>query len=67
MEHKRDCDTIREVYGNSKSADFPFNVDNGWQEINSQGDPHNGINISNQKEYTDYRVLRGHYGAIQAH
>ena len=31
MEHNRYCDTIGEVYGNSKSADLPLNVDNNWQ------------------------------------
>ena len=33
MEHSGDCDTVRDVYGNSKSADFPLNVDNKWQKI----------------------------------
>ena len=28
MEHNRHCDTVAEVYGNSKSADFSLNVDN---------------------------------------
>ena len=32
MEHNRDCDTIGEVNGNSKFADFPFTVDNKWQD-----------------------------------
>ena len=32
MEHSRDCDTIREVYGKSKFADFPLNVNNNWQK-----------------------------------
>ena len=28
IEHNRHCDTVGEVYGNSKSADFPLSVDN---------------------------------------
>ena len=46
MEHNRHCDTAGEVYGNSKSADFPLNVDNNWQESSSQSDQRNGISIS---------------------
>ena len=49
MEHYRHCDTAAEVYGNSKSADFPLNVDNNWQKNSSQSDQHNGITISHQK------------------
>ena len=30
MEHNGDSDTVGEVYGNSKFADFPLNVDNNW-------------------------------------
>ena len=33
MQHNRDCDSIAEVYRNSKFADFPLNVDNIWQRI----------------------------------
>ena len=50
MEDNRDCHTTGEVYGNSKFADLPFNVDNNWQEKNSQGNQYNGITISNRKE-----------------
>ena len=32
MEHNRHCDTVGEVYGNSKSAVFSLNVDNNWQK-----------------------------------
>ena len=46
MEHNRHCDTAGKVYGNSKSADFPLNVDNNWQDNSSQSDQHNGITIS---------------------
>ena len=67
MEHNRDCDTIGEVYGNCKFADFPLNVDYIWQKKSSQGNQYNGITISNQKQYTDCRVLRRHSGAMQAH
>ena len=38
MEYNGDCDTTGEVYGNSKSADFPLNVYNNWQENSSQSD-----------------------------
>ena len=65
-EHDRDFDTIGEIYGNSKFADFPFNVENIWQENNSQGNEYNPVTISNQKEYTEC-VLRNQSGAIQAH
>ena len=42
MEHYRHCDTVGEVYGNSKSAYFPRNVDNIWQKNSSQSDQYNG-------------------------
>ena len=47
MEHNRDRDTIREVYGNSKFADFPFNVD--W--LNSRIiDKRNAVRVTNSTE-----------------
>ena len=49
MEHNRNCDTVWKVYGNSKFADFPINVDKNWQKNSSQKDQHNGITISHQK------------------
>ena len=33
MEHKRDCETIGEIYENSKLADSPLNADNVWQKV----------------------------------
>ena len=36
MEHNRYSDTVGEVYGNSKFADFSLNVDNIRQENSSQ-------------------------------
>ena len=65
MEHNRDCDTIRGVYGNSKFAKLPFKTDNNWQKNSSQGNHYNGITISSQKDYTDCRVLRSQPGEIQ--
>ena len=35
MKHNGDRDTIGEVYGNSKLADFPLDVDNHRQEDSS--------------------------------
>ena len=35
MENNRYRDSLGEVYGNSKSADFPFNVHNNWQTNSS--------------------------------
>ena len=49
MEHNRGCDTIGEVDGNSKFADFALNVDKNWRKNSSQGNLYNGINISSQK------------------
>ena len=66
MEYNRDCDTVREVYGKSKFADFPLNVDKNWQKNSSQGNQYNEITISNQKTHTYWRVLRSYSGAIQA-
>ena len=60
-----DWDTIRKVYGNSKSSDFTLNVDINWQQNSGQGNQYNRITISNRKQYTDCRVLRCHSGAIQ--
>ena len=58
MEHNRECDTIGEVYGNSKFADFSLKVDNNWQNNSSKSNQYNGITISNQKARTDCRVLK---------
>ena len=49
LEHIRDCYTIGEVYGNSKSANLSFNVDDNRQESSSQSNQNNGITISNRK------------------
>ena len=32
MEHNRYCDTIGEVHGKGKSADFPLNIASNWQK-----------------------------------
>ena len=60
MEHNRHCEAIGEVYGHSKLADFPFNVDNIWQKNSSQSNQYSGITISNQKARPDCRVLISH-------
>ena len=65
IEHNGDCDTIGEVYGNSKFADFPLNVNNSWQKNSSQSNHYDGKNLSNKKN-TDCRFLGSHSGAIQA-
>ena len=52
MEHNRHCDIVGEVYGNSKFADFPFNVDNNRQESSSQSNQYNGITLSHTKKHT---------------
>ena len=57
MEHNRHCDTIGEVYGNSRFGDFTLKVDNNWPTISSQGNHDNGITISNEKTHTDCKVL----------
>ena len=66
VEHNGDCDTIGEVYENSKFTGSPSNLDKNWQGNSGQGSQYNGVTISNQKEYTDCRVLRNRSGAIQA-
>ena len=67
MEHNGDCDTVGEVYEDSKFADFSLNFDNNRQKNSSQSNQYNGITISNQKAHADCRILRGYPGAIQAH
>ena len=64
MEHNRHCDTVGEVYGDSKSANFPLKVDNKWQKSSSQSNQYNGFTISDQKTHTECRILRGYSGAI---
>ena len=67
MEHNRDCDTL---YGNSKFADFPPNVDNKFQKNmcnQSTNTTESPYTISNQKAHADCRKLRCHSGAIQAY
>ena len=66
MDQNKDCDIIREFYGNSKFANFPLNVVNNWQKNSRQSNQYNGIAISNQKADTDCRVLRSHSGVMQA-
>ena len=67
MKYNRYCDTIGEVYGNSKFANFPLTVDNKRQENSSQSNQYNGITISNLKAHTGCRFLSSYSGAIQAH
>ena len=50
MEHNRDHETIKKVYGNSKFADFPLNVDRNSQKNSSQGNQFIGITIYNQEK-----------------
>ena len=59
MEHNGNCDTVGEIYGNSKFAEFPLNVHTNWQENSSQSDQHNGITISYQKhtQIADFSVV----------
>ena len=64
MEHNRHCDTVGEVYGNSKFADFPLNVDKNRQKNSSQINQYNGINKSNLKTHPDCGVIRSYSGAI---
>ena len=66
-EHNRYCDTIEQVCGNRKSADFPLNVNKRWQKSSRQSNQYNGITISSQKEHTDCRNLPSHSGAIQVY
>ena len=64
MEHNRECDTIGEVYGNSKFGYLTLNVDKNWQKNSSQSNQCDGITISNQKPDTDCGVLHSYTGAI---
>ena len=65
MEYNRSCDTIAQVYENSKSADFLLNVKKILQESGSQSNQYSRITTFTQKGYAKCRILRSCSGAIQ--
>ena len=64
MEHNRDCETTGKHYGKSQFT-ASHSMSTKTDKSSSQSHWHNGINLRNQKEYTDSRVLCSDSGAIQ--
>ena len=52
MEHNSDSDTVGKIYGISKFAEFPLNVDDNWQENSSQS------RVTNTTEESPYLIKK---------